>query len=75
MTLRRESVSPGLFNLLRKLMREEALDAFALGGGTSLALRFGHRESVDIDLFSNSSFDSRVLAEQLKCNHAMVEAE
>jgi hypothetical protein len=33
------------------------LAPFALVGGTNLALRLGHRISVDIDLFSNTSFD------------------
>lgn len=30
---------------------------FVLYGGTALALRFGHRISVDFDFFSNESFD------------------
>jgi hypothetical protein len=29
---------------------------FALGGGTSLALRFGHRISVDLDFFTQREF-------------------
>ncbi|MBK9147429.1 MAG: nucleotidyl transferase AbiEii/AbiGii toxin family protein [Flavobacteriales bacterium] len=34
-------------------MRLEALDQFALVGGTALALRYGHRLSVDLDLFGH----------------------
>lgn len=34
---------------------------FVLYGGTSLALRLGHRESVDFDFFSSKSFDPKVL--------------
>lgn len=30
---------------------------FTLFGGTAVALRYGHRESMDFDFFSNSSFD------------------
>ncbi len=35
---------------------------FALYGGTGLALRLGHRASVDFDFFSNQSFDPEELA-------------
>lgn len=75
MTLNRGAVAPELFDLLQELMREDPVHAFALGGGTSLALRFGHRESVDIDLFTDSAFDARALAEVLKDSHGMIEAE
>jgi hypothetical protein len=34
-----------------------ALESFFLVGGTNLALRLGHRISVDIDLFTTDSFD------------------
>jgi Nucleotidyl transferase AbiEii toxin, Type IV TA system len=37
--------------------------AFTLYGGTALALRLGHRMSVDFDFFSNSPFDPEHLAE------------
>lgn len=33
------------------------LAAFPLVGGTNLSLRFGHRMSVDLDLFTNAPFD------------------
>jgi hypothetical protein len=35
---------------------------FTLYGGTALALRLGHRSSVDFDFFSNQSFDPDELA-------------
>lgn len=38
---------------------------FALAGGTSLALRFGHRLSVDLDFFTTENFSPHTLAEQL----------
>ncbi len=38
---------------------------FVLYGGTALALRFGHRISVDFDLFSSSAFDPLILRETL----------
>jgi hypothetical protein len=38
-------------------LREAAQMGFVLYGGTAIALRFGHRESVDFDFFSTKSFD------------------
>src|SRR5258707_9914394 len=40
-------------------------DPFALYGGTALALRLGHRQSVDFDFFSNIAFDPDALARSL----------
>jgi predicted nucleotidyltransferase component of viral defense system len=34
-----------------------ALEAFSLVGGTALALRYGHRSSVDLDLFYHEKFN------------------
>lgn len=39
--------------------------SFYLAGGTALALRHGHRRSVDFDFFSASKFDPRRLANEL----------
>ncbi|MCK5528227.1 MAG: nucleotidyl transferase AbiEii/AbiGii toxin family protein [Kiritimatiellae bacterium] len=52
-----KTVSPPLIELLQNLMKEDLLKPFILVGGTSLALRLGHRISSDIDLFSVKSFD------------------
>lgn len=38
---------------------------FVLYGGTSVALRFGHRNSVDFDFFSSECFDERQLRDVL----------
>lgn len=48
-----ETVTPETLDLIRKLMQEKCLEHFKLVGGTALALKLGHRTSVDIDLFSN----------------------
>ena len=37
-------------------------EQFTLYGGTALALRLGHRQSVDFDFFSNQPFDPDALA-------------
>lgn len=68
MKLRSETVSPSLAELLRGLMRNRELDRFALGGGTSLALRLGHRVSIDIDLFAIEEFDAEGLSESLSAS-------
>lgn len=43
------SVKPKVLALLKKFMNWTELHAFSLGGGTALALQFGHRESTDKD--------------------------
>jgi|SRR5690554_5173732 len=44
-------VSPILITTVKELQKLPSLSQFALAGGTNLAIRFGHRESQDIDLF------------------------
>jgi len=51
----------GLMELLVRLAADPSLGGFALGGGTSLALRFGHRVSVDLDFFTRRGFDPAAL--------------
>lgn len=60
-----ESVQPELLCLLNRLMTNSMCDNFSLAGGTSLSLRFGHRTSVDIDLFSPEPFNSMLLQTQI----------
>ena len=59
------AVPAPLKELLLKLMQEPALEAFSLVGGTALSLRFGHRRSIDIDLFSPEAFNAERTAETL----------
>lgn len=47
----RKAVSRVLFQTIKELQALRSLEQFSLAGGTNLALRFKHRESVDIDLF------------------------
>ncbi|MDR0799887.1 MAG: nucleotidyl transferase AbiEii/AbiGii toxin family protein [Dysgonamonadaceae bacterium] len=44
------------------------LSDFALVGGTALALRYGHRLSVDLDLFSSVDFDTDFIVNLLGSN-------
>jgi len=46
-------------------MAQPELGRFALVGGTNLALRIGHRKSIDLDLFTCEPFDPQLLAASL----------
>lgn len=61
-----ETVEPGTLSVLRQLMNISELSGFNLVGGTALSLMYGHRISVDLDLFSTSKFDNEVLINALK---------
>lgn len=50
-----------MWELLQRLMKDEMLKDYFLVGGTALALRLGHRLSVDIDLFTTKDFDSKAM--------------
>ncbi len=47
------TVKPKTLELLINLQKLDLLSQSRLVGGTSLALQFGHRESIDLDLFGN----------------------
>ncbi len=47
------TVKPKTLELLINLQKLDLLSQSRLVGGTALALQFGHRESIDIDLFGN----------------------
>lgn len=51
-------MSPLLESVLIDLMTEELFSPFRLVGGTALSLQIGHRESVDIDLFTDADYGS-----------------
>ena len=65
MTLHLEAVSGNLVQLLHRLMAAEPLQQFYLVGGTALALHYGHRKSIDLDLFTHTPFDASKLNEFL----------
>lgn len=52
------TVSPLLISTLQDLMKASVFDDFRLVGGTSLSLQLGHRQSADIDLFTDSMYGS-----------------
>lgn len=52
------TVTPLLLNVLKTLMAAKEFNEFRLVGGTALSLYRGHRESVDIDLFTDAEYGS-----------------
>jgi len=52
--------------LLKDLQQLEVFKSFLLVGGTSLALQIGHRTSIDLDLFTSTSYDLSTIPEQIK---------
>ena len=49
-----QAVFPELLSIIKELQALPCLKDFALAGGTNLALRYNHRKSEDIDLFSTN---------------------
>lgn len=64
--LHTETVEPGTFSLLKELMELPALRPFSLVGGTALSLRYGHRSSIDLDLFYHEKFDQSEIVKDLE---------
>ncbi|REG87872.1 nucleotidyl transferase AbiEii/AbiGii toxin family protein [Winogradskyella sediminis] len=58
MPLYLNTVSDLLWESLNTLMTIEEFNSFRLVGGTSLSLQQGHRESIDIDLFTDAEYGS-----------------
>ncbi|QXP68965.1 nucleotidyl transferase AbiEii/AbiGii toxin family protein [Polaribacter sp. R2A056_3_33] len=56
MALHLNTVSDLLWESLNTLMSIEEFNDFRLVGGTSLSLQQGHRESTDIDLFTDAEY-------------------
>lgn len=58
-----QTVFPDTLELLRTLSRQPLLSQMRLVGGTSLALQYGHRRSVDLDFFGKTTEDVDELTE------------
>ena len=70
------TVNDLLKNSLIKLMQSDVFNDFRLVGGTALSLQIGHRESIDIDLFSDSEYgivDFNAIENYLKANFVYVD--
>ena len=53
-----EILTPAQLAVLDGLSAVPSIDEFYLAGGTALALRHGHRRSIDFDFFRPSAFDT-----------------
>lgn len=58
-------ISPDTFSLIVQLQSLPVLENFQLVGGTALTLQLGHRNSIDIDLFTQSEYDVQRLKDTL----------
>jgi len=70
------TVSQELLNTLTALMAAKPFAEFRLVGGTALSLYYGHRKSVDIDLFTDAPYGSinfRVINSFLRKNFPYVD--
>lgn len=63
--LHTKTVDPRTLELIRELQQKEYLKGFYLARNTALAFYLGHRKSVDIDLFSDFSFDAGWMIENI----------
>jgi len=61
-----ETVESETFSVLKKLMELPSLTNFSLVGGTALSLKYGHRKSIDVDLFSIEAFDNEIVINELR---------
>lgn len=59
--LQEHAVPAATLGLLKQISALEQLNNFGLGGGTNIALRLGHRLSVDLDFFTNATFDTSTI--------------
>jgi Nucleotidyl transferase AbiEii toxin, Type IV TA system len=64
--LHTETVEPHTLSVLKNLQAMPELGSFSLVGGTALALLYGHRISVDLDLFSHQPFTNDAVSKSLK---------
>jgi len=61
-----QTVDSGTLDLLKKISGQPAFFKHRLVGGTSLALQFGHRLSIDLDFFSSVQMDYEEILLNLK---------
>jgi predicted nucleotidyltransferase component of viral defense system len=63
--LHTESVIPELLDTAEKALSIPEIEPYRLVGGTALALRFGHRKSIDIDLFASEKLNKRMISKAI----------
>ncbi|TAE80734.1 MAG: hypothetical protein EAY81_10245 [Bacteroidetes bacterium] len=63
--LQTQTVEPRTLSLLREIMELPFLQQGYLVGGTALSLVYGHRVSIDLDIFINEEWDKETLLKKL----------
>ena len=66
-------ISPQTFQLIQGLQSRPELREFYLVGGTALALQLGHRNSIDIDLFTQHDFEDDFILNLLGSKYELKE--
>ncbi|HAI73896.1 MAG TPA: hypothetical protein DCS28_00155 [Candidatus Moranbacteria bacterium] len=61
----KESISQETKLVLEKISQGKLVDKFYLVGGTALAIQLGHRESIDLDWFSQDNFSNQEIKFEL----------
>lgn len=64
--LQYQTVEPRTLDILKKISSYTFFSTHRLVGGTSLALQYGHRLSVDLDFFSKEIFDHEEILLNIK---------
>jgi len=60
------TINDTAYKTLLALQSKDYLQGFSLVGGTNLSLRYGHRSSIDLDMFSVTVFDTLQLSDLLQ---------
>jgi len=62
----KNTLSVDTFRGLKLVGKSKILPGAYLAGGTALALRLGHRRSVDLDFFTRKKFNEQIVVRRLK---------
>lgn len=61
-----KTVEPRTISILTRLQALPELEDFYLVGGTALSLKYGHRSSIDLDIFGNHRFEKETIIKILE---------
>ncbi len=64
--LQTQAIKSNALSILKRVMNMKEFSTFSLVGGTTLALKYGHRMSVDLDFFSYENYDTTLLENALQ---------
>lgn len=69
------TIEPHTFRLIQQLQALPGLKDFYLVGGTSLALQLNHRNSIDIDLFTQNEFKNDMVIDYITASNFTFEVK